>query len=229
MPTGDTTHWRKTFSEDFLGTSLNTSKWSSYSGRPGSDPDAQWAPSHVVVGNGKASLLTYKDSAYGGRWTSGAINNGRSGTASSSGRYEVRMRAQKARGIAVVGLLWPRWAGWPPEVDFVEDRDGYRTDYTCTIHYESATTAHGMIHTGPKYVDMTQWHTYGIEWKPGKVVYRLDGIAWKTIWTSKAPTVAMELALQTNAVTGPWGTKPDSTTPWKSTVELDWIVGYVPK
>ncbi len=227
MPVGDLASWRKVFSDDFRLTSLDSSKWSKYSGTPGSDPGAQWAPSHVTVGNGTVKLVTYKDSAYDGKWTSGAINNGRAGVASSSGRYDIRMRAQKAKGINLAGLLWPSSAGWPPEVDFVEDRDGDRVDYTTTIHYKNSTTSHGMIH-GKKAIDMTDWHTYGVEWTPGKVVYRLDGVIWKTVYSDNAPRVAMEFAIQTNAVTN-GAVKPDSTTPATSRVEIDWVVGYVPK
>lgn len=225
MPLGDLGSWDKVFSDDFTGDTIS-SKWSRYSGRPGSDPDAQWARSHVVVDDGKVALWTYRDSAYGGKWTSGAINNSRSGVAARSGRYDIRMRADRAKGINLAALLWPYEGGWPPEIDFVEDRDGDRADFTTTIHYKNSSTSHGMIH-GKKIVDMTQWHTYGVRWTPGKVVYTVDGEIWKTVYSSNVPSVRFELAIQTNAVTR-GAVKPDSSTPSRSKVEIDWVVGYVP-
>jgi beta-glucanase (GH16 family) len=223
MP-GDSSSWRRVFSDDFTGTSLNGSKWSKYAGRPGSDPGAQWAKSHVTVGGGVVNLLTYKDSAYGGRWTSGGINNGRANVPLSSGRYEVRMRTERAKGINLAALLWPSRGGWPPEVDFAEDRDGDRRDFTTTVHYKNRSKSHGMIH-GKKALDMTKWHTYGVQWSPGKIVYTVDGRVWKTISSSNVPRVGMELAIQTNAVTR-GRVKPDWRTPKRSKVQIDWVAAY---
>lgn len=224
MPTGNLHGWRQVFQDDFNGTALDTSKWGRYTGQPGSDPGSQWAASHVTVGGGAVSLSTYRDPAYNNAWTSGGINNAKA-VALTAGKYDVRMRADRAKGINAVALLWPKSNTWPPEIDFVEDRDGDRDNYAATLHYRDAAGAHKMIHRPAKTVDMTGWHTYGVEWGPDRVVYTLDGAPWARIDSPHAPDLAMGLAIQTNAVTR-GSVKPDATTPSTSRVQVDWVVGY---
>ncbi len=225
MPTGDRPGWRQVFADDFSGRAVDRDKWGLYAGQPGSDPGSQWSPSHVVVAGGVLRLETYRDPAHGGKWTSGGINNAKSSPL-KAGKYEIRMRADRASGINVVGLLWPKSNSWPPEIDFVEDRDGDRSDYEATLHYRNQDGKHAMVHRPAKVVDMSEWHTYGVEWGKGRLVYTLDGQAWATIERPYVPEVLMGMAVQSNAVTkgrvlaGP-GTPP------LSSVELDWVVGYV--
>lgn len=226
MPRGDLPGWRQVFSDDFDGTALNTERWGRYTGRPGSDPGSQWAASHVIVGGGVMTLSTYRDPAYGNAWTSGGINNARS-VALRAGKYEIRMRADRARGINAVALLWPTDNRWPPEIDFVEDRDGDREDYAATLHYRGSDGKHRQIHRPPRHVDMRDWHTYGVEWGAGRVVYTFDGKPWATVETRHVPDVRMGLAIQSNAVTR-GAVQPDSTTPAVSAVQVDWVVGYAP-
>ncbi len=222
VPTADPAGYVRSFVDDFSGTVIDGTKWGRYSGQPGSDPGTQWAPSHVVVGGGVVSLETYRDPVYLNKWTSGGINNARSGGL-TAGKYEIRMRADAGKGLNVVGLLWPKNNVWPPEIDFVEDRDGDRTDFTSTLHYR-LDGVHKMLH-GRKVLDMTQWHTYGVEWKPGLLAYTVDGVPWKTVSSPYVPTVDMGLAIQTNAVTR-GAVLADATTPARSKVEIDWVVGY---
>lgn len=222
MPVGHGDGWRQAFSDDFPGSRLDDEKWGRYSGEPGSDPGARWDPSRVAVADGVLTLTTAKA---GKRWTSGGINNARA-LAARSGKYEVRMRADRAPGVNVVALLWPEDNSWPPEIDFVEDRDGDREDFGAALHYQAAGK-HRQIDEAQQ-VDMTEWHTYGVEWRPGRVIYTLDGQEWARTDSKRVPKVPMGLAIQSNAVTK-GKVKAGKNTPASSRVEVDWVVGYVPK
>jgi beta-glucanase (GH16 family) len=226
MPSGDISGWAQVFADDFPGAAVDGKKWGVYSGQPGSDPGTQWSPSHVRVQDGLLTIDTYQDPAYGGMWTSGGINNARS-AALSEGKYEIRMRADKASGVNVVGLLWPKNNVWPPEIDFVEDRDGDRVDFEATLHYRDASGKHSMVHRR-QVVDMSEWHTYGVEWGAGRIVYTIDGVAWATVDHPFVPDVPMGMAVQSNAVTK-GAVKAGDQTPAMSSVQLDWVVAYVPR
>ncbi len=86
---------------------LNTSMWTRYSGTPRCCPDTVWKQSHVVVKGGILRLQNYRDPAYGGRWVSGGISMGRS-LNQTYGRYRVRFRITKGRGVGMCIFLWPQ-------------------------------------------------------------------------------------------------------------------------
>lgn len=222
IPAGDVDGWRQVFSDDFSGTAIDSAKWGRYEGEPGSDPGALWAPSRVSVAEGHLTLTTAVDD--NGEWTSGGVNNARA-YSPRAGRVEVRMRADHAPGVNVVALLWPRDNEWPPEIDFVEDRDGDREDFTASLHY-SVDGKHRQIDER-RSLDMTQWHTYGVEWQGDTVIYTVDGREWARTRSDWVPSVPMGVAIQSNVVTkGRVRLGPD--TPKHSEVHVDWVVGYVP-
>ena len=199
---------------------LNTSLWTRYNGTPRCCPNTLWKRSHVVAKGGLLRLQNYRDPAYGGRWVSAGVSMGRS-LNQTYGRYRVRFRIKKGRGIGMCIFLWPR-SGWPPEVDFAEESSavGKRRWETSTLHYGSHNTEiHHRVHA-----DFTKWHTIGVNWTPGKLVYMLDGRAWSQITGSHVPDVPMHIGLQTHVGTnGQTGPNPDSTTPAKVALQIDWI------
>jgi hypothetical protein len=65
-------------------------------------------------------------------------------------------------------------------------------------------------------VDLTRWHTLGVEWTPAKLVYTLDGRDWATVRSADVPAVPMALDLQTQAFacgTSSWERCPSALTP----------------
>ncbi|MEO9181032.1 MAG: hypothetical protein ABI298_05215, partial [Acidimicrobiales bacterium] len=85
----DLAGYSQSYVSDFTGSSL-PSGWSAYSGNPGGDPGAQWAPSHVVVGGGLLSLNTFQDSSFNNEWVTGGLCQ--CGVSTKYGAYFVRSR-----------------------------------------------------------------------------------------------------------------------------------------
>jgi beta-glucanase (GH16 family) len=143
------------------------------------------------------------------------------------GKYLVRFRFDSGVGIAHAILLWPADNSWPPEVDFSEDNGaGRQTDYA-TLHYGPSNT---MVQHSLS-VDLTQWHTLGVEWTPGRLVYTIDGRSWATVNDSQVPSVPMVLDIQTQAWacgTSNWEQCPNATTPSHVNLYVDWVVAYAP-
>jgi beta-glucanase (GH16 family) len=199
---------------------LNTSIWTRYNGTPRCCHNTRWRRSHVVVRGGLVRLQNYRDPAFGNNWVSGGMSMGRS-LNQTYGRYRVRFRITKGRGVGMCMFLWPK-RGWPPEIDFAEESSavGGRRWETSTLHYGSRNLE---IHHRVR-ADFTQWHTIGLNWRPGRIVYVLDGHMWAQIRGSQVPNVPMHLGIQTHVGSnGQTGPNPDSTTPPKVGLQVDWI------
>jgi beta-glucanase (GH16 family) len=201
------------------------SKWGTYSGQPGGDPGGWWDPSHVRVRNGVLNLESYRDPALGGRWVSGGVSSAPALT-QTYGKYAVRFRVDRGKGVAAVLLLWPTSEHWPPEIDFAEDggETGARDHMAATLHYgHDNSQIQRIVHR-----DFSRWHVIGVEWTPGKLVYTLDGKPWAVVRNANVPAEPMELDLQTQ--TGTCGDVdepcPDATTPSHVTMQVDWVVAW---
>ncbi|HKE65191.1 MAG TPA: glycoside hydrolase family 16 protein [Micromonosporaceae bacterium] len=224
MPVGDLPGWHQTFADDFSGTQVDPDKWYVYDGQPLSDPAALFVSSHVSEGNGVLTIGAWPTQTPKGEiFASGGINNSKS-FSQTYGRYDVRFRMEHGWGIAYAILLWPTNEQSKPEIDFAEDNGKDRTMTSATTHPIGPGEKHVEV-TG----DFTQWHTAEVVWSPGKIVYRLDGKVWATMTGQAVPAGApVSLALQTQShpCGGDWEACPNSSTPSKVNLEVDWVTAY---
>lgn len=199
--------WSLEFVDHFNGSQLNTSLWSKYTG-------GFRRADNLIVRNGKLRLRTKKTS---NGWTAAGVSSSRA-SKQTYGRYTIRARLERGWGTRAVALLWPTGGVWPPEVDFFEmsANDPDRRINRMTNHY---TPGHQMNVKSVR-ADFTRWHKIRVVWKPGKLVYRLDGRRVARM-THHVPARDMWLGLQT--APGGQTAQPDERTP--NTV--DWIVDWV--
>jgi beta-glucanase (GH16 family) len=222
MPIHDLRGWRRVFGDDFVK-GFSTSSWGTYSGQPGGDPGGWWDPSHVVVRNCVLNLETYRDAS--GRWVSGGVSSSPA-LKQTYGKYEVRVRVDVGKGVAAIMLLWPVADHWPPEIDFAEDggETSTRRHIAATLHYGAGDRQIQRTLSA----DFAKWHTLGVEWTPGRLVYTFDGHPWAVVADPNVPDEPMEMDLQTQA--GTCGVRyapcPDSTTPQQVRMQVDWVVAY---
>jgi hypothetical protein len=170
---------------DSFTSGISSTRWGKYEGQPGGNPYGYWKASHVVGYNGSALLRGYRD---GSRYvTAGFMLNS---IAQTYGKYVVRATFDRSSTIQHAMLLWPT-SGWPPEVDFSEGPTS--KGVMATSHWGSTNS---QVHAFKK-VDMTRWHTYGVEWTPTRLVYTIDGAAWAVMTGAAVPHQTMRLAIQT--------------------------------
>ena len=216
--------WKRVFVDHF-DHGLDESRWGRYEGQPGGDPGGWWEPSHVVVRNGRMELLTYRDPRYGNRWVSGGVSSAH-GLKQRYGKYLVRFRMDAGKGVSGILLLFPSGDHWPPEIDFAEDGgdDDRRESMSATLHYGEDN--HQIQRTVR--ADFTRWHTMGVEWTPGKLVYTIDGRRWATVRSRHVPAERMELDVQTQAGTcgERWAPCPDESTPRRVDMQVEWVKAY---
>ncbi|WP_160667833.1 glycoside hydrolase family 16 protein [Pseudarthrobacter sp. ATCC 49987] len=180
-PLGVPGAWSQTFSDDFNGTALDTSKWSSSWFGGGTMNKVKTDPANVSVGGGNLSL---KLSDAG----TGALVSSNPKDAATTG-YEFRTGYTEARisfpGNGTVLHNWPAWwttgQSWPAngENDIAEVLKG---KLTSNYHSGSGTHNQGTIagNWGNEY------HTYGL-WRKGNLseVY-VDGVKVKSFPTDDA-------------------------------------------
>lgn len=202
--------------DQFAGTRINGSYWGVYNGGNGGDRVA----ANTIVKDGKLILRNRK---IDGVWKGAGVSMARANK-QKYGKYEMRVRFDRGYGVRVASLLWPADGGWPPEVDFYEipADSPNRTVNTLTNHY--GTKANHRMHHDRYAGDFTQWHTVGVEWTPGKLVYTLDGRAMRTM-TKDVPAEPMWLGIQTRPGSDS-GARPNSTTPSVVDLEVDWVKVY---
>ena len=230
MPTTAPAGWQEIFSDDFPGATLDPSKWTMYNGVAAGDPGAYFSSSHVSVENGELVLQGYKDPNFGDRWVTAGVSSS-PGLTQAYGKYLVRFRVDAGTGISYTALLWPADNAGSPEIDFAEDNGGDRQVVYSTLH-----TASGQKIVQTSVVDMTQWHTLGVEWAPSGITYTLDGYIMNTVPASSLPSgssipdIPMALDLQTQAwacgSTETWETCPGSSTPPEVDMDIAWVVAY---
>ena len=230
--------WTQTFADDFTSPST-LSNYQVY-GDFGASPDGSgscFSANHVAVTGGELVVRGYKDpAAVAANGCTGDTNQLVTGgvklTANSQtyGKYEVRMRVDNGQGVSLVALLWPTTDTWPPEIDFTEDNGAApRTLDTATEHWGIATNFSQI--NDRLAVDLTQWHTVGVEWTPGKIVYTMDGVPWATETNANVSDVPMQLAFQTQAWqcgNNSWEQCANSSTPAEVDMGVDWIAVYAP-
>jgi beta-glucanase (GH16 family) len=246
MPTSPPAGWgASTLAEDFSGASVNQSLWHLYDNQEvfGSSTSGSthgngpwWNASHSVVSGGMLALKIYQDTGEGqpsGTWESGGMGENTS-YAQTYGKWEVRMKFPNGAGTGGVLLLWPQSQNWPSggEIDFAETpgNDPRNIAYE-TNHWACPGTNNNCQNSLNSSVDWTQWHTWGVEWTPGKIVYTIDGQVVNTS-TSYVPSDPMYLTMQdsetppTACGNGGWYTCVNSSTPSEVDMDVDWAVAW---
>ncbi len=235
MP-GQIAGWTQTFADDFTSSST-LPDFQLYGGTPTDGSNACFAPNHVAVTGGEMVLKAYKDpTAIAANGCTGdadqMVTGGVKLTSNSQtyGKYEVRMRVDNGQGVSLVALLWPTGDTWPPEIDFAEDNGASpRALDTATEHWGTDTNFFQVNNSLA--VNLSQWHTVGVEWTPGKIVYTMDGAAWATETNANVSDVPMQLAFQTQAWqcgVSNWEQCTSSSTPAEVDMDIDWIAVYAP-
>jgi Glycosyl hydrolases family 16 len=234
MPVGDIPGWHQTYAQDFSGSSM-PSGWYVYSGEPGGDPAGWWDPSHVSVSGGELQLLSSRDPAHCPKGCTALDDLVSGGVQLNShpqtyGKYEIRMRADNAKGLGLTVLLWPVSNQWPPEIDMIADvgfspRVGTGVGVVFGAHNTDLVAKNTTA-------DLSKWHTWGAEWTAGKVAFTLDGNVWATETSPNVSSVPMNLAIQIQAYPcsgpGSFGVCADSSTPSSSYFDVDWVTQYAP-
>jgi hypothetical protein len=191
--------WTRTFGEDFTtpaasGAFMKTygDRFVAYDGFNDTSGVGMYRQSAMSVADGTLDMHMHTDAS--GQPTGAAfipLVDGRWG-GQTSGRYDIRLRADPVEGYGLAGLLWSDTNTWDDgEVDFPEGAlDGNVTLSNHCPGNPSANCLHRDLGT-----TFSAWHTYSIEWTPTKLNFLVDGVSVSST-TQNIPRKPLHLVLQ---------------------------------
>jgi beta-glucanase (GH16 family) len=183
-------------------------------------------------GNGHLVITARKEAD--GRYTSARIKT-KGRFALRYGRFETRLKIPRGPGLLPAFWLMGNAGQWPAngEIDIMENVGNSPATVFSNLHAPGYTGAGSASISGELSAD---YHTYAIEWLPGRISWQLDGHTYKTVtsldippgskWIFDAQPFYMLLNV---AVGGDWPGKPDDTR-LPAEMDVDWVrvSAYVP-
>lgn len=222
MPVGNLNGWKQIFTEDFtinsaLGSgfpgSAYAGKWNTYGDVSDTNKVVYYTNAKTVsVNNGVLDVYVHSE-------------NGKNMCAEFSpkisgqlyGRYSVRYRADGIAHYGGVWLMWPDDQVWPAhgEIDYPE---GGFVGYNMFANAHYADPNGGVDNINSNSTAMN-WHTYTMDWAPGKETFYLDGRVIGTS-THEVPSTAMYYSYQCGHNNGTINGSENGH------IQVDWVTEY---
>jgi beta-glucanase (GH16 family) len=218
--------WTLTFSDEFNGTSLDTSKWyTTLAGGRRNQPEngelQYYVDNAFTVSSGTLKITTKEQSTNGLPYTSGLIRS--KNFLQTYGYFEARMKLPAGKGFWPAFWLLPQNV-WPPEIDIMENKGGDISRVSSAIHRANSSGGYGGNQTIWFDGLDSGFHVFAAEWNESEVVIYIDGVQ-RGRFTSYIPTIGMYI-IANLAVGGQYPGNPDSSTPFPSQLEIDYIRAY---
>jgi beta-glucanase (GH16 family) len=178
---------------------------------------------NATAANGILTITAKKQSMGGFAYTS-ARGNG--GTLSGNGRVEARIQCPKGQGFW--NAFWLLGSGgWPAcgEIDIMEGVNSAQSVSSTCHWYENGNASYG----ASKAVNMNAYHTYTMERDSTYIKSYVDGSLFYTIKITTAGTTELKNPMHiivNLAVGGTWPGSPNSSTPFPSTMNIDYMRIY---
>jgi len=222
--------WKLTFDDEFDGGGLDLKKWNPNDpwGRERNDELQAYVTNAFQVGGGFLRIQAEKREAfYSGKQRS--ITSGMMTTygnfSQEYGRFEIRCRVPKGKGMWPAFWLLPDPLGWPPEIDVLEILGHEPDKIYMTHHYLDAQKkhqSHGGSWRGPDF--SAGFHEFAVEWSPQRIAWFVDGVE-RFRSEDSIPKGKMYLLVNL-AVGGGWPGAPDAQTKFPSALEVDYVRVY---
>ena len=209
-PTG--TGWNLAFSEDFDGTSVDTTKWTY---RTDVKAYSAQRPENVTVAGNVMSINLKQESYAGKNFTGGGLV---SIQRFRYGYYETRAKVNHGGGWHSAFWMMAGDGGTTIPADRRTEIDGFEIDsISPTKLRHNVITWTAAATQGPVYVtsnvydigmDLSvDWHTYGVDWEESGVKYYVDGVLKATQSYTPAQWTHDMLGIWLTAIG--YGTSPD--------------------
>jgi beta-glucanase (GH16 family) len=228
------------FDDEFNGSSLdgqlwNTCYWWANQGCTNeSTGELEWyLPGQVTVAQGAAQLTAARRTVRGSdgrvhKFVSGMITTGPAADGGPSkfaflyGKLEARIKVPAGQGLWPTFWLLPANESSLPEIDAMEILGQSPDQVHLHLHYTSRGRVYdeGVV----RQLNPTQggWHVYEVDWEPGQLTWSIDGQTMFSITGSAVPHVKMYVLVNL-AVGGHYAGPPNASTPFPSTVQVDWV------
>ncbi|GAA3620719.1 family 16 glycosylhydrolase [Flavivirga jejuensis] len=177
------------FSDEFSGTSVDQSKWTSIVGDGcptlcgfGNNEEQWYQPENTTVQNGNLIITTRNEAVGGKQYTSSKlITSGKFN--SKYGRYEASIKLPSAGGVWPAFWMLPENSNWPftGEIDIMEAKHKNAESIEGTVHYSNGDWQYN----GREYnagLDLSAgFHEYAVEWEPSEIRWYVDDQLYHTV------------------------------------------------
>jgi beta-glucanase (GH16 family) len=176
--------WKLTWSDEFEGGLLDSSKWSLHKSQYSNNEQSYYSSENVIVSNGELTLKAEKKSNPDNKpYVSGAIES-KGKFSQTYGRFEMRAKLPVGQGYWSAFWLMPEtneYGNWSSsgEIDIMET-GGDLDRYVGTIHYTGLNNQHQLSSTGSVYLPNgglnSDYHIYAVEWTPTEIRWYCDDV-----------------------------------------------------
>lgn len=233
------TGWNLAWSDEFNGTSINTSNWKYETGGDGwGNNELEYYTNrseNARIENGNLVVEARKENYNGMNYTSARLKS--QGLKNwTYGKVEARMKLPAGQGV------WPAFwmlgenisqVSWPKcgEIDIMEHINNESAIHG-TIHWDSTgNNTHAQYGAASPNIDVTQYHVYSIEWDASSIKWFVDGTQYLEANIANNINGTEEFhkpffILFNLAVGGNWPGNPDGSTPFPAKMYVDYVRVY---
>jgi beta-glucanase (GH16 family) len=223
--------WKLVFRDEFDGKAVDRKIWNLHDpwGRERNQELQAYLEDAFEVKNGILRIKAEKRTAdYAGKqrqFTSGMMTTYQK-FSQQYGRFEIRCRVPKGKGLWPAFWLLPEPLGWPPEIDVLE----VLGQDTKTIHFthhwkEPGRERNSDTKAYKNKLDLAAgFHVVAMEWTPKDIRWELDGKQYFRSVRS-IPQTRMYMLLNL-AVGGDWPGPPNDETVFPAYFEVDYVRVY---
>lgn len=221
--TPSTGNWKLVWSDEFDKPTLDLSKWNLIdTPSPRNNELEYYTPDEVSIIDGVLRIRTEQRDYKGLHYTSGAIHT-KNKFQFLYGKVEIHAKLPKGKGIWPAHWMIPSDHTSPFEIDIMEMLGQQPDKIYMTHHWLGANRKqYTGTYTGSDYSQ--SFHTFSIEWEPGKITWYIDGIE-RYVSTSHVQDTPAYLYLNT-AVGGNWPGAPDDSATFPQYHDIDYIRVY---
>jgi beta-glucanase (GH16 family) len=185
-------NWNLTWSDEFNGTSINSSVWTYDTGAGGwgNSELEDYTTTNAYVSGGVLHIVARQTTPGATTYTSARMKT--EGLVSwKYGRFE--WRAQLPTGAGFWPALWllgtniaPPGPGWPlcGEIDVMENKGSALTNVQGSLHTSGSNPT--AVYTLPGNGSVTNFHTYTLDWATNSLIWYVDGHLYEmqTSWVN---------------------------------------------
>jgi beta-glucanase (GH16 family) len=219
--------WKMIWSDEFDGAAQRSENWVNLDGSSGvTGEDIYYDSNRVSVADGRMRIEIIRQPSptpwHGIKNYRGASMHTR--RSFQQGRFAVRARLPRGRGIWPAIWLWPFNSFRRPEFDIMENLGHDPTVVYMTYHYDSAGVdrSRHMPFKGPDFSQ--EYHEFALEWFSSECRWYIDGVE-----RFRSPIIGEVRPLRltiTSNVGGNWPGYPDSTTVFPQFYDIDYARVY---